>query len=101
MPDKTLGEVLHEAREAGNDGRDRPMFLAPWAERNPRLKMLDESMAAAVEAAVRERIAGEIETPLSDALHTLGEVQRMAESMVMSRNPMERECGRRVLAAIG
>lgn len=56
MPDKTLGEILHEAREAGNDGRDRPMFLAPWAERDPRLKALDEAMAAAVEAAVMERL---------------------------------------------
>ena len=27
MPDKTLGEFLHEAREAGNDGRDRPLIL--------------------------------------------------------------------------
>lgn len=41
------------------------------------------------------------ETPLSDALHTLGEVQRMAESMAMSGDWTERQCGRRILAAIG
>ena len=41
------------------------------------------------------------ETPLSDALHTLGQVQRMAESMAASRDETERSCGRRILAAIG
>ena len=60
MPDRTLGEVLHEAREAGNDGRDRPLIPKPWADRDPRLKALDEDMAAAVEAEVRQRIVAEI-----------------------------------------
>ena len=58
--ERTLGEVLHEAREAGNDGRDRPLILLRWADRDPRLKALDEDMAAAVEAEVRVRAAAEI-----------------------------------------
>lgn len=41
------------------------------------------------------------ETPLSDALHTLGEVRHMAESMAMSDREVERECGGRILAALG
>jgi hypothetical protein len=41
------------------------------------------------------------ETPLSDAQHRLGELRRMAESMVMSGDFMERQCGRRFLAALG
>jgi hypothetical protein len=101
VPDKTLGEVLHEAREAGGQQRPRPWPPLPWAERDPALKALDEQMAAAVEAAVLERRAADPETPLSDALHTLGEIQREAESMAMSGNPAVRECGRRILAAIG
>ena len=55
MPDKTLGEILHEAREAGGQQRPRPWPPLPWAERDPALKALDEQMAAAVEAAVLER----------------------------------------------
>ena len=61
MTDKTLGQILHEAREAGNDGRDRPMFLAAWAERDPRLQALDESMAEAVAAEVREQVAARMD----------------------------------------
>lgn len=47
------------------------------------------------------------ETALSDALHTLGQVQRIAESMARSgraddrERETEQECGRRILAAIG
>ena len=55
MPDKTLGQILHEAREAGGQQRPRPWPPLPWTERDPALKELDEAMAAAVEAAVLER----------------------------------------------
>lgn len=56
MPDKTLGQILHEAREAGGQQRPRPWPPLPWAERDPALKELDEAMAAAVAAAERERL---------------------------------------------
>jgi hypothetical protein len=41
------------------------------------------------------------ETPLSDAEHRLGEVQRMAQSMAQSRDATVRACGRKILAAGG
>lgn len=57
MLDETpsLGEVLHRAREAGNAVRIRPLIPEDWADRDPRLQALDEAMAAAVAAVVRER----------------------------------------------
>ena len=56
----SLGEVLHRARCAGGEQRPRPWPPEDWADRDPRLKAVDEAMAAAVEAAVRERIAGDL-----------------------------------------
>ena len=56
----SLGEVLHRARCAGGEQRPRPWPPEDWADRDPRLKELDGAMAAAVEAAVRERIAGDL-----------------------------------------
>lgn len=61
----------------------------------------DHAACDAEMARLRERIAADPETPLSDALHTLGEVQRMAESMAESGDWTERQCGRRILAVIG
>jgi hypothetical protein len=63
MPDETpsLGEVLHRAREAGNAVRIRPLIPEDWADRDPRLQALDEAMAAAVAAVVRERVAVALE----------------------------------------
>ena len=63
MPDDrpSLGEILHRAREAGNAARIRPLIPEPWADRDPRLKELDEAMAAAVAEVVRERIAVALE----------------------------------------
>lgn len=52
---QSLGEVLHRARQAGGEQRPRPWPVEPWADRDPRLKELDEAMAAAVAAVVRER----------------------------------------------
>lgn len=49
----------------------------------------------------RDAAAPDPETPLSDALHTLGQVRRMAESMAASGEWQERQCGRRILAALG
>jgi len=57
--DRTLGEVLHEARVAGGVQRPRPWPPEDWADRDPRLQALDEAMAAAVEAVVRKRVAAE------------------------------------------
>jgi hypothetical protein len=53
---QSLGEVLHRAREAGNAARIRPLIPEDWADRDPRLKALDEAMAAAVAAVVREQV---------------------------------------------
>ena len=58
--DRTLGQVLHEARQAGGAGRPRPWPPEDWADRDPRLRAIDEAMAAAVEAVVRERISAAI-----------------------------------------
>ena len=58
---RSLGEVLHRAREAGNAARIRPLTPEDWADRDPRLKELDEDMAAAVAEVVRERIAVALE----------------------------------------
>ena len=44
----SLGEVLHRARQASTDGRDRPWPVEDWADRDPRLQAIDEAMAAAV-----------------------------------------------------
>jgi hypothetical protein len=57
MPDRpTLGEILHTARIAGGEQRPRPWPPESWADRDLQLRALDEAMAAAVEAAVRERL---------------------------------------------
>lgn len=52
---RTLGEVLHRARVAGGEQRPRPWPPEKWADRDPQLRALDEAMAGAVAAAVRER----------------------------------------------
>ena len=62
MPDdRTPGQVLHEARIAGGEARPRPWPPEDWADRDPRLKELDEAMAAAVAAEVCSRIARKCE----------------------------------------
>ena len=52
--DRSLGEIMHEAREAGNAVRIRPLAPQDWADRDPRLRDLDEQMAAAVDRSDRE-----------------------------------------------
>jgi len=56
----TLGQVLYEARVEHNPEAERPRGVPPWEERAGWQRDLDEVMAAAVEAVVRRRIAGEI-----------------------------------------
>ena len=56
----TLGQVLHEARIEHNPPAERPRGVPPWKERAGWQRDLDEAMAAAVEAAVRRKIAAEI-----------------------------------------
>jgi len=58
--DRTLGQVLHAARIAHNPPAERPRGVPPWEERAGWQRDLDEKMAAAVEAAVRGMVAGEI-----------------------------------------
>jgi len=66
--DRTLGQVLHEAREAGGQGRPRPWPPLPWAERDPGLKALDEEMAGAVAAVVRDRFRAALRERITRAL---------------------------------
>ena len=71
----TLGRVLHEARRASTDGRDRPWPVEEWADRDPKLQAIDEKMAAAVETVVRARVACELREM---ALHRVPGVARDA-----------------------
>ena len=59
--DRTLGQILHEARQAGGEQRPRPMPVEDWAERDPRLQALDEQMAESVAAEVRKQIAAALQ----------------------------------------
>jgi hypothetical protein len=63
MPDDpdTLGRIVHDTRRSFGATLDRPMTPAPWEERHPRQQELDRQIGAAVEAAVRERVAGELD----------------------------------------
>ena len=100
MDYKTLGEILHEAREAGNDGRTRPLTPKPWADRDPRLNALDEEMAAAVAAAVMERSGARLAEVRQSAVrfrsHYAGVLHPQAEALyhailqVIDREPVER-----------
>ena len=72
---RTLGRVLHEARRAVTDGRDRPWPVEEWADRDLRLQARDEKMAAAVETVVRARVACELREM---ALHRVPGVVRDA-----------------------
>ena len=65
--DRTLGQVLHEARQALGEQRPRGWPVEDWADRDYRLQAGDEAMAAAVEAVVRERIAVELRRLADDA----------------------------------
>ena len=65
-PRPSLGEVLHEARVAGGEARPRPWPPEDWADRDPRLRDLDEKMAAAVEARVRADIAADFKRLAAD-----------------------------------
>ena len=58
--DRTLGQVLHEARQSAGEQRPRPWPIEDWKDRGPQLQAVDEQMAAAVEAEVRRRVAAEI-----------------------------------------
>ena len=68
MPDtRTPGELVHRVRCAENARRERPFVLAAWEHRTPEQKAMDEAMAAAVEADVRERIADGLRRLAHDA----------------------------------
>ena len=54
--DRTLGQVLHEARQSAGEQRPRPWPIEDWKDRGPQLQAVDEAMAAAVEAAAMERL---------------------------------------------
>lgn len=59
--DRTLGQVLHEARREHNPPLERPRNVDPWEERAEWQKKLDEAMAADVAAVVTGRIAASLD----------------------------------------
>jgi len=62
MPDdRTLGQVLHEARREHNPPLERPWNVDPWEERADWQKKLDEEMAAELAAVVTGRIAASLD----------------------------------------
>ena len=70
--DRTLGQVLHEARIEHNPPKERPANVPPWDQRAPWQQQLDEEMAADLEAEVRARVA-------ADFQHLAGDLQRFPE----------------------
>lgn len=89
MPDeRTLGQVLHAARQALTDGRDRPWPVEDWADRDPVLQVRDEKMAAAVKAEVMERIVRAVQPEIdrleSVELHTPAVIMRKALQLALS-----------------
>ena len=89
-PESSLGEILHRARQAGGAGRPRPWPVEDWADRHPDLRALDEAMAEAVAAAVRERdgarlaaIREVLTTSLTDTGDELGVLERPADDSAM------------------
>lgn len=98
---EALGRAAYEARIEALVTRYPALEFKPWSKLAPHLQERDMQVGEAVAARIREGITPDPETPLSDALHTLGEVRRMAESMAMSAAWHERQCGRRILAALG
>jgi len=69
------------------------MFLAPWADRDPRLKELDQAMAAAVAA----QATADVRSALAAAANTIGQVIRLAESWRMQGGLLDVEHVARVL----
>jgi len=71
------------------------MFLAPWADREPRLKELDEAMAAAVAA----QATADVRSALAAADNTIGQVIRLAESALADEHctPHARQLARALL----
>ena len=56
-PGRTLGEVLHRARVAGGEQRPRPWPPESWADLTLSCEPWTRRLAAAVEAAVLDRLA--------------------------------------------
>ena len=85
MPDKTPGQILHEARVAGGQRRPRPWPPEDWADRDPALKEMDEAMAAAVAAvavaAERARLAEVRQVAVAFRNHHAGVLSPQAEAL--------------------
>ena len=75
MADDTLARLVHETRREFGAAYERPVKPAPWEERHPRQQELDRHIAAAVECAVRNRVAAEVREM---ALHQVPGVVREA-----------------------
>ena len=59
--ERTLGQVLHEARRKHNPKTERPRNVDPWDQRAVWQRDLDEAMAADLAAEVTGRITAELE----------------------------------------
>ena len=96
---RTLGEILHRARVAGGEQRPRPWPPEKWADRDPQLRVLDEAMAEAVAAAVREqdgaRLAEIVQVVTTfrahhGSLHPQADALAHAVLQVIDKVPLER-----------
>jgi len=61
-----LARLVNETRRNFADAYERPSDVAPWEQRHPRQQALDREIAAAVEAAVRERVAADLKRLAAD-----------------------------------
>ncbi len=73
-PDE-LARIVHETRREFAGAYERPSKPAPWEERHPRQQELDRHIALAVECAVRNQVAAELQQM---ALHQVPGVARDA-----------------------
>jgi hypothetical protein len=96
---RSLGEVLHRARQAGGEQRPRPWPVEDWAARDPRLRALDEAMAAAVAEVVRERIGAALDrvTKMAEAWAALAPPDDWGQTPA---DTVAADAGRAILAAI-
>ena len=70
-----LARLVHETRREVGAAYERPVKPAPWEERHPRQQELDRHIALAVECAVRNQVAAELQQM---ALHQVPGVARDA-----------------------
>lgn len=75
MPDDTLARIVNETRRTFAHAYERPSEVPSWEERHPRQQELDRHIAVAVEGAVRNQVAAELQQL---ALHQVPGIVREA-----------------------